>query len=102
MSQLVSNHDKVIPNEPKIDKGKQPANSPSSETSQSPSIHSKKPSTKEGNNKREITFCDMHLEIVKLEEKKSYDEYILNLKLDVSKGRKEREELFKKKSLDLF
>jgi len=60
----------VFPNEPQINKGKQHANSPSSKTSQTPSMHSKQPSTKANSNNREIIFCDMHPEIVKLEEKK--------------------------------
>jgi hypothetical protein len=94
---------KVFPNEPQIDKGKQPANSPSSETSQSSSIHSKQPSTKADNNKREITFSDMHPKIVKLEENKSYDKDLLKLRPDVSEGRKEREESLKRNIIsDLF
>jgi hypothetical protein len=52
--------------------------------------------------KREITFSDMHPEIVKLELKKSYYEDFLNLRPDVSEGRKEREELFKNKYPYLF
>jgi hypothetical protein len=52
--------------------------------------------------KREITFSDMYPEIVKLEENKSYYEDLLNLRLDVLEGRKEREEFFKKKYPHLF
>jgi hypothetical protein len=44
----------------------------------------------------------MHPEIVKLDEKKSYYEDFLNLRPDVSEGRKEREEFFKKKYPHLF
>jgi hypothetical protein len=38
----------------------------------------------------------MHPKIVKYEEKKSYYEDFLNLRPDVSEGRKEREEFFQK------
>jgi hypothetical protein len=44
----------------------------------------------------------MHPKIVKIEEKKSYYEYFLNLRPDVFEGRKEREEIFEKKYPHLF
>jgi hypothetical protein len=57
---------KVPPHDLHIDKGKKHVTSPRSEASQSSSIHSKQQSTKEDNGKREITFSDMHPEIVKV------------------------------------
>jgi hypothetical protein len=92
----------VPPNDPHINKGKKPTHCPSPEASQSSSIHSKQHSTKADNGKRELTFSDMHPEIVKLDEKRSYYEDLLNLRPDVSKGRKERDEFFNKKYPHLF
>jgi hypothetical protein len=60
-----------------MDKGNQPINSPSSESSESSSIQSKQPSTQAESNERKNTFNDMHLEIEKVEENKFVDKYLL-------------------------
>jgi hypothetical protein len=93
---------RVPSHEIQMDKGKKPITSPSTNASQSSSVHSKQQSTKEESGKREVSFSDMHPEINKYEEKKVYYEDILNIRPDVSEGRKEREEYFKKKYPHLF
>jgi hypothetical protein len=72
---------KMIPIEPQMDKGKQPINSPSSESSESSSIQSKQPSAQAESNERKITFNDMHPEIEKVEENKFVDKDLLKHKV---------------------
>jgi hypothetical protein len=87
----------VFPIKPQIDKGKQHANSPSYETYESSSIHSKQPSTKAYSNERKIFFNDMHHEIEKLEKIKSYDKELLKYMVVLSERSKQIEESCNKK-----
>jgi hypothetical protein len=102
MAHSLPKYYKFPPHDLHIDKGNNHVTSPRSKASQSSSIHSKQQSTKADIGKREITFSDMHPEIVKLDEKKSYYEYFLNIRSDVSECRKESEEFFKNKYPHLF
>jgi hypothetical protein len=68
---------KALPLEPQLDKGKQPANSPSSDSSEASSVQSKQPPVQAESNERKITFNDMHPEISKVEENKFVDPDLL-------------------------
>jgi len=93
---------RVPSHEIQLDKGKKPTTSPSIESSQSSFVHSKQQPTKEESSKKEIFFSDMLLEVRKYEEKKYFLEDVLNIRLDVFEGMKEREEYFKNKYPHLF
>jgi hypothetical protein len=88
---------KVLPTEPQLDKGKQPVNSPSSESSEASSIQSKQPPTQAESNERKITFNDMHPEIEKVEEKKYVDQDLLKHRASLSEGSRQREATSNKK-----
>jgi hypothetical protein len=75
---------KMLPIESQWDKGKQPTNSPSSESSESSSIQSKQPSTQAESNERKITFNDMHHEIEKVEENKFVDQDLIKHRVALS------------------
>jgi hypothetical protein len=88
---------KAFPLEPQLDKGKQPAISVSSDSSETSSYTIKTLPAKLEDNERKITFDDMHPEMSRVEEKKFVDPNLLKHRAALSEGSRQREATSNKK-----